>query len=178
MHTLDPRHPVATALILEGDRLLAVGESQELLSGIEARPLRLEDLLAMNDPDSARFSNQAVVVDLLGRTLLPGLTDAHIHLDHYALSLQKVDCETATKEACLERVAERARSLPPGSWLLGHGWNQNHWAGGFGSADDLQAAAPHNPVYLTAKSLHAAWANHSALEPGWDQRLHLRSTGR
>ncbi len=163
VHTLDPWHPAATALILDGDRLLAVGESQELLSGIEARPLRLEDLLAMHDPESARFSSQAVLVDLQGCTLLPGLTDAHIHLDHYALSLQKVDCETATKEACLERVAGRARELPPGQWVLGHGWNQNRWKGGFGTADDLQAAAPNNPVYLTAKSLHAGWANLSAL---------------
>lgn len=95
--------------------------------------------------------------------MIPGLTDAHIHLEHYALSLKKVDCETTSRQACLARVAERARGTPPGTWLLGHGWNQNGWPGGFGSAADLDHAAPQHPVYLTAKSLHAAWANHAAL---------------
>ena len=74
--------------------------------------------------------------------ILPGLTDAHIHLEMYALSLQKVDCETATLQECLQRVAERARQTPPGEWVLGHGWNQNSWPDGFGSAADLDAVAP------------------------------------
>ncbi|MBM3152490.1 MAG: amidohydrolase, partial [Chloroflexi bacterium] len=45
-----------------------------------------------------------------------------------------------------------------------HGWNQNDWPGGFGCASDLDTAAPANPAYLTAKSLHAGWANSRALE--------------
>jgi predicted amidohydrolase YtcJ len=53
--------------------------------------------------------------------------------------------------------------LPAGEWILGHGWNQNEWPEGFGSAADLDDAAPDHPVYLTAKSLHAAWANTAAL---------------
>jgi predicted amidohydrolase YtcJ len=61
-------------------------------------------------------------------------------------------------------VAERARSTPPDAWILGHGWNQNNWPEGFGTAADLDAAAPQHPVYLTAKSLHAAWANSVALD--------------
>ncbi|HET7010281.1 MAG TPA: amidohydrolase [Anaerolineales bacterium] len=102
-------------------------------------------------------------VDLEGRVVLPGLTDAHIHLEKYAHQLQVVDCETSTREECLRRVRQRAESTPPGAWILGHGWNQNDW-GGFGTAADLDAAAPANPVYLTAKSLHAAWANTRALQ--------------
>ena len=98
-----------------------------------------------------------------GQTILPGLTDAHIHLQHYALSLQRVNCETATRRECLQRVQERARHTPPGEWVLGHGWNQNVWPEGFGSAVDLDAVAPDQPVYLTAKSLHASWANSAAL---------------
>lgn len=102
--------------------------------------------------------------NLGGRVILPGLTDAHIHLMHYALSLQKVDVETATKAEALRRVAERAAKTPPGQWILGHGWQQNDWSadGEFPTAAELDAISPDKPVYLTAKSLHAAWANSAA----------------
>ncbi|MFC2055338.1 amidohydrolase, partial [Chloroflexota bacterium] len=105
----------------------------------------------------------AELINLGGKVIIPGLIEAHIHLEQYALGLQKVDCETPSLWECLERVAVLARSTPPGSWILGHGWNQNDWDGGFGTAGDLDAVAPQNPVYLTAKSLHAAWANSAAL---------------
>jgi predicted amidohydrolase YtcJ len=75
-----------------------------------------------------------------------------------------VDCETTTRRACLQRVAERARTTPPGMWILGHGWNQNNWPEGFGNAADLDAVVAKHPVYLTAKSLHAGWANRLALQ--------------
>jgi predicted amidohydrolase YtcJ len=86
-----------------------------------------------------------------------------LHLKNYALSLQKVDCETNTKEECLRRVEERVQTSRPGEWILGHGWNQNVW-GIWPTASELDAISPNNPVYLTAKSLHAAWANTAALK--------------
>jgi predicted amidohydrolase YtcJ len=95
--------------------------------------------------------------------ILPGLTDAHLHLQHYALGLQKIDCETDTKEECLRRVAERVKNAKPGEWILGHGWNQNRWER-WPAASELDSIAPNNPVYLTAKSLHAAWVNSRALQ--------------
>ncbi len=111
----------------------------------------------------AEFGAGASLENLEGRTVLPGLTDAHIHLENFASGLQKVDCETPNRSECLRRVAERAASTPPGAWILGHGWAQAEWPEGFGTAADLDAAAPDHPVYLTAKSLHAAWANTAAL---------------
>ena len=95
--------------------------------------------------------------------ILPGLTDAHLHLKNYALSLQKIDCETETKEECLRRVGERVKKAKSGEWILGHGWNQNVW-GAWPTAAELDALSPNNPVYLTAKSLHASWANTTALK--------------
>ncbi|HLB64068.1 MAG TPA: amidohydrolase [Anaerolineales bacterium] len=102
------------------------------------------------------------VIGLGGRCVYPGLIDAHMHFEQYALSLEKVDCETATREECLLRVRARASQTPAGMWILGHGWNQNSWDR-YGTAPELDAAAPNNPVYLTAKSLHAGWANTEAL---------------
>ena len=69
----------------------------------------------------------------------------------------------ATRRECLQRVHEKVRHTPPGEWVLGHGWNQNVWPEGFGNLIDLDAVAPDQPVYLTAKSLHAGWANSAAL---------------
>jgi hypothetical protein len=63
--------------------------------------------------------------------VIPGFTDAHIHLEQYSLGLQKVDCETTDRVSALARVARRAEQSPAGDWILGHGWNQNNWVGGF-----------------------------------------------
>ena len=147
IYTQDPRCPAASALAIEGGQILATGDDEGILSQFEHR----------------KPGTSITLENLSGRWLLPGLIDAHLHLENYALALRKVDCETSTKEECLERVAERARQAPPGEWILGHGWNQNAWEGGFGCAADLDAVAPMNPVFLTAKSLHAAWANSAAL---------------
>lgn len=141
IYTLDPALENVSALAVERGEIVAAGDTADLL---------------------IRFGN-AERQDLEGRIVIPGLTDAHIHLETYALFLQKVDCETPTRQECLRRVAERADQTPEGEWILGHGWNQNEWPEGFGSAADLDAITTRHPVYLTAKSLHAGWANSTAL---------------
>jgi predicted amidohydrolase YtcJ len=143
VYTLDSRQPTAEALAICGGRILAVGAAHRLHAEL-----------------GSRFQAE----DLGGMVLLPGLTDAHLHLQHYALSLEMVDCETTTRAECLRRVAERARLTLPGEWIRGHGFNQNGWPDGAGAAPDLDAASPHNPVYITHKSLHSAWVNHRALD--------------
>lgn len=142
IYTLDPLQPTAEALLIYQGQILAVGDNQTILAEVDERT-------------SAQ--------DLSGQIVLPGFTDAHIHLEQFALSLQKINCETETKEECLTRVAERAKQFPTGEWLLGHGWNQNDWETGFGTVTELDSVAPDHPVYLTAKSLHAGWANSLAL---------------
>ena len=66
IHTLDSARPTASALLIDRGQILAVG-GDEL------------------------FDHRAEKHDLGGRVVLPGLTDAHIHLQHYSLSLQKID---------------------------------------------------------------------------------------
>jgi len=143
IHTLDQSNPSASAILIAGGRIIAVGEKDKLES------------LAHGKVEKQ---------DMKGKTILPGLTDAHIHMQYYSLGLSKVDCETKTKEECLRRVAERAKQAKPGEWVLGHGWQQNDWDGNFPTAAELDAVSPNHPVYLTAKSLHAAWANTFALK--------------
>lgn len=147
IHTLDPEAPAAQAIAIRADD--APGTSRILALGPNHRILQ-------------EFGSNANVHDLAGGAVLPGLTDAHLHLKNYALSLQRVDCETPSRQEFLKRVARRAADTPPGTWILGHGWNANEWEEGVGDPADLDAITPEHPVYLTAKSLHAAWANRRA----------------
>jgi len=142
IHTMDSISPTAAAIVIDKGHVLAVGNDSTILS---------------------EFKSHGDMQDMWGRPIIPGLTDAHIHLQHYAMSIEKVDCEKTTRAECLQRVAERAQNTPQGEWILGHGWNQNNWEAGFGTAADLDTVAPNHPVYLTAKSLHAGWANSQAL---------------
>ncbi|MEX0788493.1 MAG: amidohydrolase [Anaerolineales bacterium] len=101
-------------------------------------------------------------IDLGKRTVLPGLVDAHLHFELYALTFDLIDCEAPSLEDCLARVRKRSASLGDGEWARGHGWNDNSWSRP-GRRQDLDAVTGAHPAYLTAKSLHSAWANSEAL---------------
>jgi len=103
-------------------------------------------------------------VDLAGKTILPGLCDFHLHLAYTAEKLDAVDCETDSLQECLNRVAEKAQNTPAGEWIIGYGWNHNAWQPAeYGTATQLDAICAQYPVFLHAKSLHAAWVNTQAL---------------
>jgi predicted amidohydrolase YtcJ len=140
IYTLDKSKPMASAIAIDHGEVVAVG-GDEMLSELHG----------------AKKQNMA------GRVILPGLTDAHLHLQQYVMVLEKIDCETDSLEECLLRVADRVQKVKVAEWILGHSWNQNVWAG-WPSALDLDRIAPNHPVYLTAKSLHVAWANSLAMK--------------
>ncbi len=131
------------ALAIQNGKILAVGSNA--------------DVLSMADRDSE-------ILDMHGKTILPGLTDAHLHLQHLTRSLSMVDCETDDVQACFTRLRARADNTPSGSWILGHGWNQNQWPAGYAAMDLLHKVSEQHPIYITAKSLHAAWVNQRGLE--------------
>ena len=140
--TLDPRSPFADTIAIRAGRISAIGQAADILPA----------------------KRRGEIEDLGGKTIIPGLCDAHIHLLEYGLSLSRVDCETPTRSACIERLRQRAESTRPGEWVTGHGWNHNVWPEGAGSKDDLDKIYPRNPVYLSHKSLHSAWINSAALQ--------------
>lgn len=140
---MDPSQPRAHAIAVRGGRFVAVGSEELARASLGPHPR---------------------VIDLGGRCVLPGLTDSHLHFRWYAESLRSVDVECPTREEATFRVAARARIVPPGTWIVGTGWNHNIWGSGvLPTHDPLDAAAPRNPVALTAKSGHALWANAQAL---------------
>ncbi|MBI5949672.1 MAG: amidohydrolase [Chloroflexi bacterium] len=104
-------------------------------------------------------------IDAGGRLVVPGLTDSHIHLRHTGMAMSGVDLKgvPSVEEAC-RRVAARAASLPPGTWIQGAGWDQNDFPGrAFPDRAALDKAAPGHPVVLTHTSGHCTWVNSLAL---------------
>ncbi len=143
VYTFDPQIPNAQAIAIHNGEIIALGSNEDVLN------LPLSDYTREN---------------LDGQTVLPGLTDSHLHLQHTARSLSIINCETDTKEACLARIKERVAATPAGEWILGHGWNHNQWTDSYGTLEDLDTISTQHPIYLTAKSLHAAWVNTLALK--------------
>ncbi|WP_257385925.1 amidohydrolase [Tahibacter caeni] len=112
----------------------------------------------------AQFAD-AQRIDAGGRTVLPGLIDAHGHVLGLGLSLLNADLRgTRSKAEIIGRLRKQATVMPADAWLVGRGWDQNDWPEkAFPTAADLDAAFPQQPVYLSRVDGHAAWVNSAAL---------------
>lgn len=123
-------------------------------------------VVATADMDRYRGPS-TIVLDLPGATVIPGLVDAHAHLENLGAKLERLDLTgTRSRAEIAELVAARVRDTPAGRWILGRGWDQNDWAAAertFPSRTLLDAAAPDHPVFLTRVDGHALWANSAAL---------------
>ena len=139
--TLDPEHPRARGVRVAGGRITHVF-----------------------DDDGADLSG--LRVDLGGATVLPGLTDAHLHLRAIGAAARRLDLRgTATLGAVTGQVAAAAEAAEPGGWIRGRGWDQNDWpTQEFPVAADLDRVAPDNPVWLSRIDGHAVWVNTRVLE--------------
>src|SRR5258708_33506427 len=126
VYTLDAEQPRVSAVAISRERIVAVGDDS------------LRDLAAP----------QTWIDDLKGATLIPGLTDAHIHWQYTALGLTEIELfGVQSKEEELRRVADAAQKASPGAWLVGRGWAQAMWPGGaYPTAADLDKITPNNPV--------------------------------
>ena len=105
-------------------------------------------------------------VDVGGRTLLPGLIDAHGHVMSLGMSALQLDLVGTNSVADLQqRLRAFAASRPNDSWLSGRGWNQELWTQSrFPTAADLDAAASDRPVVLERVDGHALVVNSAALK--------------
>lgn len=142
IYTMDSTRPRAGALAIRDGRILAVGEEDEISAPADGGER----------------------IDLGGRCVTPGLVDAHVHFQHFSLSLQNVNFDgAATREEVLRRIADFARKRPSG-WVQGWGWSQEVWPDlAFPTSAELDAVVRDRPVYLLHKSGHAAWVNSLAL---------------
>jgi predicted amidohydrolase YtcJ len=129
--TVDAASPLREALAIRDGKILALGSTAEMrrLAGADTR-----------------------VVELGGRTVIPGLIDSHLHAVRAALSFStEVNWIGARSlREALERISEAARRRPRGSWLIvAGGWNELQFAERRRPTQaELEAAAPDNPVYV------------------------------
>lgn len=131
---------------------IAFSEGKVLMTGTDEEILGAYPAAARNDGN--------------GRTMLPGLIDAHAHVMGLGESLLRVNLMGAqsVKEAVgwVKSYADENQDL---EWILGRGWNQTHWTvNEFPTAADLDAVVSDRPVFLRRVDGHAAWANTMALE--------------
>lgn len=115
--------------------------------------------------DVAAKAPQAKRIDMGGRTLLPGLIDAHGHVFGLGQQLTQLDLFNSTSLAgALKSIGEYAVANPGHPWLRGRGWNQENWKlGRFPTAAELDAVVSDRPVWLERVDGHAGWANSRAL---------------
>jgi predicted amidohydrolase YtcJ len=128
------------------------------------------DAVYLSNPDSLPDADD--IIDGKGRTLIPGLIDAHGHVGSYGLSLLRINLVGAmSEEEAAIRVQEFADTNPDLNWILGRGWNQVLWGNtDFPTASSLDRLISDRPVWLTRIDGHAGWANSAALQlAGIDQ---------
>ena len=145
IYTLDEQRPRAEAIAVKGDRIIFVGSNH----------------------DAERFRGaETKIVDLSGKTVVPGLTDSHCHIFGIGEREMNLSLEgTKSLDDLLARVKERVVTTERGKWITGRGWIETFWKPQkFPTRADLDKIAPENPVFLTRADGHAAITNSAALK--------------
>lgn len=143
--TGNPASACAEALAIDADRVLAVGTDA--------------DILELDGPETRR-------VDLRGRLVVPGFTDAHVHFFSGGDELMASDLRSArSEEEFARRVQEVAQTLPPGTWITSGSWDHENWPGAkLPTRALLDKYAPEHPVFVSRLDGHMAVANSLALK--------------
>jgi predicted amidohydrolase YtcJ len=145
VYTVNSSRPKAEAIAVKADRIVFVG----------------------SDREAQRYIGKTTrVVDLQGKTVVPGLTDAHQHLPGVGFREMTLNLEGVTSlEDFLGKVKARVDQARPGEWVTGRGWIETFWKPPvFPTRADLDKIAPNNPVILTRADGHASVVNSAALK--------------
>lgn len=144
--TQEQGNPRLSAMAIDGEEIVAVGESKELLAAY---------------PQAEQF-------DLQGKTIVPGFIDAHIHLLNYAYSLTKIDCHDVGSIKEMIRVSRayiKQHAIPAGKWVQGRGWSQIYFEENRNpTVDDLDAISTEHPLVYTRNCEHVVVANSLAMQ--------------
>ncbi|MFI4987263.1 MAG: amidohydrolase [Alphaproteobacteria bacterium] len=142
--TLDGRDSIVSNLAVFEGRILDLGERS-----------RIDHLVG---PGTR-------VIDLGGRTVVPGIVDSHCHPDSYAIRLVKwrelSPQLVPSKEALLSAIAAGSQALPPERWFVGYRYNERE-SGGYPSLAELDAASRGRPLFILRTDGHLGLANSAA----------------
>jgi len=159
-------------LILRGGNIVTMDEA---VGNVEALAARDGVVIAVgtNAEIEALTGPDTQVIDLNGRTAIPGFIEAHAHFTGIGRSLMNIDLRAARSwDEIVETIGAAAADREPGEWILGWGWHQEKWDAppspaveGYPVHDALSAATPDNPVLLKhAAGSHAGIVNARVLE--------------
>ena len=142
--TVDKSLPMAQAVAVLGDRIVAVGSATEI---------------------EAWRGLQTKVIDAGGRLVLPGFNDAHVHFVSGGMQLDNVQLKDAPSAQEFARlIGERAKATPKGEWILGGNWDETKWTPpNIPTKQLIDALTPDNPVFVTRYDGHMGVANSVAL---------------
>jgi predicted amidohydrolase YtcJ len=152
--TVDGSFSIAQAVAVGGDRIIAVGADEDVKKYIDTK---------------------TEVIDLKGRTVLPGINDAHIHASLYGgtrppLTLDVGYPTVKSISDIVRAVAEKVKESRPGEWIRGMGWDEGYLEecvkdpSRYPNRRDLDAVSPDNPVMLGHYTQHEAWVNSKTME--------------
>lgn len=145
IHTMDARQPMAQALAISGNRIVAAGTSQEIrkLAGPQTR-----------------------VIDAHNQLVLPGFNDSHVHFLSGGFQLSSVDLRDANSpEEFAERIRLFAEKLPAGRWITGGDWDHERWpVPSLPTKELIDRYTPNMPVFVNRLDGHMSLANSVALK--------------
>ena len=139
--------------------------TSNVLESFSVMAVQGDEIVYVGDDKSA-VENAGKEIDLEGKTVLPGLIDAHGHI--MGLGYNRLDVDLAgiaSKKETLEKLAEYAEANPESEWIRGRGWNHTRWddTNDFPTASDLDAVLNDKPVWLSRVDGHAVWVNSKAM---------------
>ncbi len=145
VYTANDKQPRAEAIAVKADRIVFAG------SNAEVKKYRGE---------------QTRVIDLHGATVVPGMTDAHHHLEGVGFREMTLNLEGITNlQDFLAKVKAKVDQTKPGEWVTGRGWIETFWQPpAFPTRWDLDKVAPNNPVILQRADGHGTVVNSAALK--------------
>lgn len=145
--TVDSHFTVAEALAIKGNKIIRVGTNNEM--------------------HEWKGSNTQII-DLQGRSMLPGFIDAHAHLELYGTNQLGVNCkEVHSIEEMKQKLKQIAADTPKGQWIRGWGYNQNYLSEGrHPTRKDLDEVSTEHPIIVVRTCGHISCVNSKALEMG------------
>lgn len=145
IHSFNSENAIYEAIAVENGRIAALGNTEDVLEEFKKR-------------------DDKEVIDLKGKTVVPGFNDSHVHFMNYGYTEKKIrlnECRSIE-----ELITLGKKTLPYGSWILGRGWNQDLFSGEkrMPEKSDLDKISEDIPVCYTRACGHVAVINSKAME--------------
>jgi len=152
-------------LVIIGGKVATIDEEFSITEAVVAQNNKII-FVGTNEDAKAYIGNKTEVIELNGELVLPGLIDSHGHLTGYGKSLEHIDLVgTKSYLDIVDLVKDKVKTIKPGEWIRGRGWDQNDWEmKEFPHHKFLSEVTPDNPVILSRIDGHAILVNRMAME--------------